>query len=107
MATGLTLERRSLGDLEVTVVGLGCNNFGGRVDLEGTRAVVDAALEAGINHIDTADTYGRRGPPRGRTRPSQEHPGPGPQGRPQRAGPPTTIRGGTDAAKRGDHPPRR
>jgi aryl-alcohol dehydrogenase-like predicted oxidoreductase len=46
---------------EVSVVGLGCNNFGGRVDLEGTRAVVDAALDAGITLLDTADIYGNRG----------------------------------------------
>src|SRR6266702_2641794 len=46
---------------EVSVVGLGCNNFGGRVDLEGTRAVVDAALDAGITLLDTADVYGNRG----------------------------------------------
>src|SRR5213592_2123038 len=46
---------------EITVVGLGCNNFGGRVDLEGTRAVVDAALDAGINLFDTADIYGNGG----------------------------------------------
>jgi aryl-alcohol dehydrogenase-like predicted oxidoreductase len=46
---------------EVTVVGLGCNNFGGRVDLEGTRAVVDAALEEGITLFDTADIYGNGG----------------------------------------------
>jgi aryl-alcohol dehydrogenase-like predicted oxidoreductase len=46
---------------EVSVVGLGCNNFGGRVDLEGTRAVVDAALEAGITLLDTADIYGDKG----------------------------------------------
>src|SRR5919201_3080965 len=43
---------------EVSAVGLGCNNFGGRVDLEGTRAVVDAALEGGVTLLDTADTYG-------------------------------------------------
>ena len=42
----------------VSVVGLGGNNFGRRIDAEGTRAVVDAALEAGLNLIDTADTYG-------------------------------------------------
>jgi aryl-alcohol dehydrogenase-like predicted oxidoreductase len=48
-------------DLEVTVVGLGCNQFGGRLDLEGTRAVVDAALDAGVNFFDTADTYGGQG----------------------------------------------
>jgi aryl-alcohol dehydrogenase-like predicted oxidoreductase len=46
---------------EVSVVGLGCNNFGGRVDLEGTRAVVDAALEAGVTLLDTADVYGSGG----------------------------------------------
>ena len=46
---------------EVTVVGLGCNNFGGRVDLEGTRVVVDASLDAGINVFDTADIYGNGG----------------------------------------------
>lgn len=45
----------------VSVVGLGCNNFGSRVDLAGTRAVVDAALDAGINFLDTADTYGNKG----------------------------------------------
>jgi aryl-alcohol dehydrogenase-like predicted oxidoreductase len=43
---------------EVSVVGLGCNNFGMRVDLEGTRAVVDAALDTGVTLLDTADTYG-------------------------------------------------
>jgi len=46
---------------EVSVVGLGCNNFGTRVDLEGTRAVVDAALEAGVTLFDTADIYGGKG----------------------------------------------
>ncbi len=46
---------------DVSVVGLGCNNFGGRVDLEGTRAVVDAALDAGITLLDTADVYGNKG----------------------------------------------
>jgi aryl-alcohol dehydrogenase-like predicted oxidoreductase len=54
------LEARSLGLLgpEVSVIGLGCNNFGRRVDLEGTRAVVDAALEEGITFFDTSNTYG-------------------------------------------------
>ena len=47
--------------LQVTRVGLGCNNFGGRLDLERTRAVVDAALEAGITFLDTADIYGGGG----------------------------------------------
>ena len=46
---------------EVSVVGLGCNNFGMRVDLEGTRAVVDAALDAGVTLLDTADIYGNKG----------------------------------------------
>jgi len=46
---------------EVSVVGLGCNNFGGRVDLVGTRDVVDAALDAGITLLDTADVYGNKG----------------------------------------------
>jgi len=45
----------------VTVVGLGCNNFGGRVGLEGARAVVDAALDAGVTLFDTADIYGNGG----------------------------------------------
>jgi aryl-alcohol dehydrogenase-like predicted oxidoreductase len=47
--------------LEVPVVGLGCNNFGRRVDLEGTRAVVDTAIEEGVTFFDTADIYGGRG----------------------------------------------
>ena len=47
--------------LQVTRVGLGCNNFGGRLDLERTRAVVEAALEAGITFLDTADIYGGGG----------------------------------------------
>ncbi len=47
--------------LVVSVVGLGANNFGFRVDEAGTRAVVDAALDAGITLIDTADVYGERG----------------------------------------------
>jgi aryl-alcohol dehydrogenase-like predicted oxidoreductase len=42
-------------------VGLGGNNFGMRVDLDGTRAVVDAALEAGVTLVDTADVYGNKG----------------------------------------------
>ena len=51
------MQIRNLGGsgLRVSAVGLGCNNFGGRVDLEGTRAVVDAALDAGVTLFDTAD----------------------------------------------------
>src|SRR5918912_1079552 len=44
--------------LVVSVVGLGGNNFGRRIDLEATRNVVDAALEVGVTFIDTADVYG-------------------------------------------------
>ncbi len=46
---------------DVPVVGLGCNNFGMRVDLEGTRAVVEAALDVGVTFFDTADIYGGQG----------------------------------------------
>jgi aryl-alcohol dehydrogenase-like predicted oxidoreductase len=52
------VETRKIGSLDVTVVGLGANNFGGRLDYAGTRAVIEAAIDAGINFIDTADTYG-------------------------------------------------
>jgi len=45
-------------ELEVSVVGLGTNNFGRRLDKEETRAVIDAALDSGITLIDTADIYG-------------------------------------------------
>jgi aryl-alcohol dehydrogenase-like predicted oxidoreductase len=55
------MRTRRLGPLEVTVVGLGTNNFGGRVDEAGTRAVVDAALDAGVAFFDTADIYGNKG----------------------------------------------
>ncbi len=57
------MRYQSLGHsgLLVSVVGLGCNNFGGRLDLEGTRAVVDAAIDAGITLFDTADIYGGGG----------------------------------------------
>jgi aryl-alcohol dehydrogenase-like predicted oxidoreductase len=56
------MRYRPLGDsgLLVSVVGLGCNNFGGRLDLAGTRAVVDAAIDHGITLLDTADIYGGR-----------------------------------------------
>jgi aryl-alcohol dehydrogenase-like predicted oxidoreductase len=47
--------------LLVSVVGLGCNNFGGRLDEARTRAVVDAAIDAGVTLLDTADMYGERG----------------------------------------------
>jgi len=57
------MRYRSLGEsgLQVSVVGLGCNNFGGRLDVDGARAVVDAAIDAGITLFDTSDTYGGGG----------------------------------------------
>src|SRR6204780_3925142 len=53
----------TLGDsgLLVSVVGLGCNNFGGRLDVQHARAVVDAAIDEGITLFDTAETYGGAG----------------------------------------------
>jgi len=57
------MRYRILGNsgLLVSVVGLGCNNFGGRIDLQRTRAVVDAAIDAGITLFDTAEMYGKDG----------------------------------------------
>ncbi|MHB8219992.1 MAG: aldo/keto reductase [Acidimicrobiales bacterium] len=52
------MDTRRIGSLEVSVVGLGCNNFGGRLDQDRTTAVVDAALDAGVTFFDTADIYG-------------------------------------------------
>ncbi|HET6763900.1 MAG TPA: aldo/keto reductase [Longimicrobiaceae bacterium] len=52
------METRRIGSLEVSAVGLGCNNFGGRLDEAGTARVVDACLEHGITFFDTADIYG-------------------------------------------------
>ena len=52
------MERRRLGSSEVSVVGLGCNNFGMRIDEDQSREVVHAALDAGINFFDTSDSYG-------------------------------------------------
>jgi aryl-alcohol dehydrogenase-like predicted oxidoreductase len=56
------MNLRRLGDsgLEVSEIGLGCNNFGVRLDQDATTSVVAAAIEAGINFIDTADVYGER-----------------------------------------------
>src|SRR5262245_23834044 len=57
---GSPLEQRNLGKsgLRVSVTGLGCNNFGGRIDLDATRKVVHKALDLGITFFDEADTYG-------------------------------------------------
>lgn len=52
------MEKRRIGSLEVSVVGLGCNNFGWRVGAEETKRVLSAALDAGITFLDTADMYG-------------------------------------------------
>jgi len=52
------METRKLGSLDVSVVGLGCNNFGMRIDEERSTAVVQAALDAGVTLFDTADIYG-------------------------------------------------
>jgi aryl-alcohol dehydrogenase-like predicted oxidoreductase len=57
------MQTRRLGDsdIEVSVVGLGCNQFGRKLDLDGTRAVIDAALDSGVTFLDTADIYGGAG----------------------------------------------
>jgi aryl-alcohol dehydrogenase-like predicted oxidoreductase len=53
------VETRRIGKLEVSVIGLGCNNFGWKIDEKTTRDVIDAAISSGINFLDTADTYGK------------------------------------------------
>jgi aryl-alcohol dehydrogenase-like predicted oxidoreductase len=57
------MQKRKLGSstLEASVVGLGGNNFGGRIDFEASRRVVHRAIDLGINLIDTADSYGNKG----------------------------------------------
>ena len=57
----MTLRRLGHSGLQVSVVGLGCNNFGGRTDFEGTRKVVHKAIDLGITLFDTADIYGESG----------------------------------------------
>ena len=52
------MEMRNLGGLAVPVVGLGCNNFGARIDADQTRDVVNACIDAGVTFFDTADIYG-------------------------------------------------
>lgn len=51
------MDRRPIGSLAVSVVGVGCNNFGGRIDEKRSKEVIDAALDVGINFFDTADMY--------------------------------------------------
>src|SRR5438128_9443944 len=53
------MQTRRVGSLEVSVVGLGCNNFGWRIDAEASAKVIDAAIESGITFFDTADRYGK------------------------------------------------
>jgi len=57
------MQYRSLGHsgVKVSVIGVGCNRFGNKVDAAGTQAIVNQALDAGINFFDTADVYGNRG----------------------------------------------
>jgi aryl-alcohol dehydrogenase-like predicted oxidoreductase len=57
------MQKRRLGNstLDVSVVGLGGNNFGGRIDFPAAERVVHAAIARGVNLIDTADSYGNRG----------------------------------------------
>lgn len=57
------MEYRNLGKagVKVSSIGVGCNQFGGKVDREGTKAIVQRALDVGINFFDTADSYGNRG----------------------------------------------
>lgn len=57
------MQKRQLGNSgpEVSLVGLGGNNFGGRIDLAASRLVIDKALELGVTLIDTADVYGNKG----------------------------------------------
>ena len=52
------MQTHNVGSLEVSVVGLGCNNFGWRIDAKASAKVVEAAIASGINFFDTADRYG-------------------------------------------------
>jgi aryl-alcohol dehydrogenase-like predicted oxidoreductase len=87
------MRTRPLGPLEVSVVGLGCNNFGRRIDLDATRAVIDAALDAGVTLFDTADVYGDGA--------SETFIGESLDGRRDRVVLATKFGGGNDEARRG------
>lgn len=52
------METRRIGSLQVSAIGLGCNNFGWKIDEDATREVVNAALDSGVTFFDTADSYG-------------------------------------------------
>jgi aryl-alcohol dehydrogenase-like predicted oxidoreductase len=54
----MAMQKRTIGSLEVSVVGVGCNNFGVRSDAATSSTIVNSALDAGINFFDTADIYG-------------------------------------------------
>src|SRR5213082_22299 len=53
------MQTRKVGSLKVSVVGLGCNNFGWRIDAAASAKVIDAAIESGVTFFDTADRYGK------------------------------------------------
>ena len=57
------MKTRKLGrsGLDVSIAGIGCNNFGARIDKEATRAVIHKALDLGVTLFDTADMYARGG----------------------------------------------
>ena len=55
------MQTRTIGSLEVSLVGLGCNNLGSRLDAQATQTLIDAALEHGVTLFDTADVYGGDG----------------------------------------------
>jgi aryl-alcohol dehydrogenase-like predicted oxidoreductase len=61
MAAGMKQRTLGTSGLKVSLVGLGCNNFGGRIDTEASREVIHKALDLGITFFDTADVYGNRG----------------------------------------------
>lgn len=61
MAAGMKQRALGASGLKVSLVGLGCNNFGGRIDTEASREVIHKALDLGITLFDTADVYGNRG----------------------------------------------
>lgn len=53
------MQTRKVGSLQVSVVGLGCNNFGWRIDAEASAKVIDTAIGSGVTFFDTADRYGK------------------------------------------------
>jgi len=53
------MQTRKIGSLQASVVGLGCNNFGWRIDAEASAKVIDAAIDSGVTFFDTADRYGK------------------------------------------------